>query len=67
MALWHKWFKPAMIAWGSTVEDPFGTNAHLMDTVKILWPAIFPEIKDKVNDEVNLAAIVAVVSVLSKL
>ena len=38
-----------------------------MDTVKILWPMIFPEIKDKVNDEVDLAAIVAVVSVLSKL
>ena len=67
MARWRKRFKPAVIAWGSTTNNPFGTNAHLTSVVTTLWPAIFPEIKHKVEDEIDLAAIIAVVSVLSNL
>lgn len=67
MSRWHKRFKPAIIAWGATSGDPFGTNANLTEVVTTLWPAVFPEIKDKVQDEVDLAAIIAVVSVFANL
>ena len=49
MSRWRKRFKPAIIAWGATLGDPFGTN------------------EDKVQDEVDLAAIIAVVSVFANL
>ena len=67
MARWRKRFKPTVIAWGSTTNDPCGTNAHLTSVVTTLWPAIFPEIKHKVEDEIDLAAIIAVVGVLYNL
>ena len=46
---WRKFFKPTLIHWAATLEDPFGTNAVMEDIVKEVWKMVFPSIADEVD------------------
>ena len=58
---WRKSFKPTLIHWAATLEDPFGTNAVMDDTVTEVWKAVFPSIANEV-DGGSRDAIIHVVS-----
>jgi len=62
MKNWHKAFKPSIIGWASTIEDPFGTNSILSTPAKKVWNDIFPDLKDCFKDADQRAAILSVVS-----
>lgn len=67
MKNWRKVFKPSIIGWAGTVEDPFGTNSILSSPVKKVWNDIFPDLKDCFKDVDQRAAILGVVRTLSTL
>ena len=58
---WRKSFKPTLIHWAATLEDPFGTNALMEDIITDLWKTVFPSIANEVVGG-NREAIVHVVS-----
>ena len=58
---WRKSFKPTLIHWAATLEDPFGTNAVMGDTVTEVWKMVFPSIANEV-DGGSRDAIIHVVS-----
>ena len=42
---WQKEFRPTLISWASTFEDPYATNTALDDMVVMeIWDMIYPEI-----------------------
>ncbi|KAF8870452.1 hypothetical protein BD779DRAFT_1478893 [Infundibulicybe gibba] len=41
---YRKIFKPTLIAWASTLDDPFGANSLIEPTIRELWALIFPKI-----------------------
>ncbi|KAF8802591.1 hypothetical protein BYT27DRAFT_7260895 [Phlegmacium glaucopus] len=45
---WRRSFKPTLIHWAATLEDPFGTNALMEDVITEVWGTIFPSIKNEV-------------------
>ena len=58
---WRKSFKLTLIHWAATLEDPFGTNVVMDDTVTEVWKAVFPSIANEV-DSGSRDAIIHVVS-----
>lgn len=62
MNRWKKHFKPTIIAWAGTSEDPFGTN-HLLDdnVIEEVWKEVFPDLESTLENAVSRAAIVGVV------
>jgi len=58
---WRKSFKPTLIHWAATLEDPFGTNVVMDDTVTEVWKAVFPSIANEM-DSGSRDAIIHVVS-----
>jgi hypothetical protein len=46
------------------IEDPFGTNSVIGNTVRQGWNEVFLELKETYKDERNRAAIIGVVSAL---
>ena len=67
MKRWRKSFKPTIISWAATIEDPFGTNSMMGKVVKQSWNEVFPELKETHKDETKCAAIIGVVSALFRL
>ena|ERR1700733_90704 len=63
MQKWRKDFKSSIIGWAGTTEDPFGTNSILDDPVKQVWKEVYPDLKDRLADPVQRAAVIGVVSV----
>ncbi|KAF8803015.1 hypothetical protein BYT27DRAFT_7305696 [Phlegmacium glaucopus] len=47
---WRRVFKPSLIEWAATYEDPFGTNAEMDTVVEGLWAQIFPTLATAVVD-----------------
>jgi hypothetical protein len=45
---WRKSFKPTLIQWAATLEDPFGSNAVMGDIITEVWMATFPSIANEV-------------------
>ncbi|KAF8873126.1 hypothetical protein BD779DRAFT_1805320 [Infundibulicybe gibba] len=41
---WRKSFKPTLIQWAATLEDPFGSNSLMDDIIEDIWKRIFPDI-----------------------
>ena len=58
---WRKSFKPTLIHWATTLEDPFGTNAVMEDIVVEVWKIVFPSITSEVDGSSH-EAIIHVVS-----
>ncbi|KAF8873358.1 hypothetical protein BD779DRAFT_1679258 [Infundibulicybe gibba] len=48
---YRKTFKPTLIAWASTLDDPFGANSLIEPTIRELWALIFPKINLDPNDK----------------
>ncbi|KAF8802193.1 hypothetical protein BYT27DRAFT_7113324, partial [Phlegmacium glaucopus] len=46
---WRKSFKPTLIDWAATLEDPFGTNTVMEDIVTDIWKVVFPSIANEVD------------------
>ena len=63
MKRWRKSFKPTIISWAATIEDPFGTNSVMGRAVRQSWHEVFPELKETYKDETKRAAIIGVVSI----
>ena len=59
---WHQGFKPTLISWAVTYEDPFRTNSMMKWAVKETWKEIFPELKEKWKSAEERNAIIGVVS-----
>jgi hypothetical protein len=64
MKRWRRSFKPTIISWAATIEDPFSTNSMMGKAVRQSWSEVFPELKETYKDETKRAAIVGVVSTL---
>jgi hypothetical protein len=60
---WRRTFKPSLIEWAATLEDPFGTNAVMDAAVEALWIQIFPTLATAVNGGESRAAIIQVVRI----
>lgn len=58
---WRKAFKPSIINWAATHDDPFGTNAIMDDPIKKVWSEVFPDLKDCMTRDEDRAAVVGVV------
>ena len=54
---WRKLFKPTLIHWAATLEDPFGTNEVMEDIVKEVWKMVFPSIANEVDGDSREAII----------
>ena len=61
---WRKYFKPTLIHWAATLNDPFGTNSVMEDVVVEVWKAVFPSIASEV-DGFSREAIIHVVRTYS--
>jgi hypothetical protein len=57
---WRKLFKPTLIHWAATLEDPFGTNSLMEGVIAEVWKTVFPSIANEVDGS-NREAIVHVV------
>lgn len=65
---WRRVFKPSLIEWAATYEDPFGTNAEMDDVVEGLWAQIFPTLATAVVDGgESRGAVIQVVCVSDKI
>ncbi|KAF8807979.1 hypothetical protein BYT27DRAFT_7211610 [Phlegmacium glaucopus] len=54
---WRKTFKPTLIQWASTMEDPFGTNSVMDTVVEQIWTHTFPDILMDVTSDSRAAII----------
>jgi hypothetical protein len=63
---WRKFFKPTLIHWAATLEDPFGTNAVMENVVKEVWKMVFPSIADEVDGDSREAIIHVVKAYLTE-
>lgn len=59
---WRKTFKPSLIHWAATLNDPFGTNAVMEDITTEIWKAVFPSIANEVVGGGSRQAIIHLVS-----
>lgn len=42
---WQKEFRPTLLSWASTFQDPYATNTQLNDTVLLdMWDTVYPDI-----------------------
>ena len=48
---WRRIFKPSLIEWAATCEDPFGTNAKMDAVVEALWCRVYPTLTMAVSVE----------------
>lgn len=60
---WDRHFKPTLLSYVATLEDPFGTNCILDAEVCEIWKVIWPGLAGVVENPEKLAAIVGVVRV----
>jgi len=44
---WRKSFKPTLIHWAATLEDPFGTNTVMEYIITEVWHNVFPSIENE--------------------
>lgn len=58
---WDRHFKPTLLSYVATLEDPFGTNCVLDVDVREIWKVIWPALAGVVDNPEKLAAIVGVV------
>ncbi|KAF8811059.1 hypothetical protein BYT27DRAFT_7253190 [Phlegmacium glaucopus] len=54
---WRKTFKPTLIQWASTMQDPFGTNLVMDTVVEEIWMHTFPDISMDVTSDSRAAII----------
>jgi hypothetical protein len=62
---WRRVFKPSLIEWAATFEDPFGTNAEMDTIVEALWSRLFPTLTTAVNEGEGRAVITQIVRIYS--
>ena len=56
--IWAKYFRPALLSWAGSQDDPFGTNGRIHDEITNIWHRLYPDIE--LNDE-NMTILVDVV------
>lgn len=42
--IWAKNFRPALLSWAGSQEDPFGTNGMMHPEVNRIWSRLYPDI-----------------------
>jgi hypothetical protein len=62
---WRRIFKPSLIEWAATFEDPFGTNAEMDAVVEALWSRLYPTLTMAVSEGEGRAAITQIVRIYS--
>jgi hypothetical protein len=55
---WQRFFRPALLSWAGSQDDPFGTNGRMHDEISQIWCRLYPDIE--LNDK-NMSILVDVV------
>jgi hypothetical protein len=56
--VWAKCYRPALLSWAGSQDDPFGTNGMMHDEMSCIWHRLYPDIP--LNNE-NMTILVDVV------
>jgi len=59
--LWGKLFRPSLLSWAGSQEDPFGTNGMMHTVIVQIWGCVYPDI---ILDDQKMAIVVNVVRLL---
>jgi len=43
--VWAKTFRPALLSWAGSQDDPFGANGIMHDEISCLWGCLYPDIE----------------------
>jgi len=60
--IWAKHFRPSLLAWAGSQEDPFGTNGTMHTEIVQIWSRLYPDIE--LNDQ-NMVIVLNVVRLCS--
>ena len=58
MYIWAKQFRPSLLSWAGSQEDPFGTNGTMHTEIILLWSHFYPNIELTYQNKVIMLSVV---------
>ena len=58
MYIWAKQFRPSLLSWAGSQEDPFGTNGTMHTEIAQLWSHFYPNIGLTYQNKVIVLSVV---------